>query len=178
MARRFRHRAISRPGRSPLALVALLLLLLTGAAADAATLALVPAQSQLGQAQRFTVDVKVSGAADLFSAPFYVRYDPHHLKMVAVKQGDFLKHDGVSTAFLHKEKKRGTVMVGLSRLGNKPGVSGSGTLATFTFITLGAGRTTISLDKSDLKDSQLAPAKVTVQNASIAIGTGKTDPGH
>jgi hypothetical protein len=174
MARRFRYRAIINPRRWPPILFALLLGSLAGAA-DAATLALVPAQSHLGQGRHLSVKVRISGADDLFSAPFYVRYDPRHLRVIAVKQGDFLKRGGVSTAFLHKEKRHGTVMVGLSRLGNKPGVSGSGTLATLTFITLGAGHTTISLSKHDLKDSQLAPAKVKVENATISIGTAKAD---
>lgn len=177
MARRLRHRAINRHSRLPSILLAVFLWSLAGMG-GAATLTLAPAHSQLGQGQRLTVEVQVSGASDLFSAPFYVQYDPKHLKVIAVKQGDFLKRGGVSTAFLHKEKKHGTVMVGLSRLGNKPGVSGSGTLATFTFITLGAGHTTISLSKSDLKNSQLAPAKVTVRNAAIAIGSAETGPSH
>jgi len=176
MARCNCYRAITNPGHLSYFLLALLLWSLTGTAADAATLALVPTRSEMGQGQRLSVNVHITGAADLFSAPFYVQYDPRHLKVVAVKQGGFLKRDGVSTAFLHKEKRPGTIMVGLSRLGNKSGVSGSGTLATLTFITLGAGHTTISLSKSDLKDSQLAPAKIHIKNATITIGPENSGP--
>jgi hypothetical protein len=170
MARRDRYRPITPHTGLSLLFFATLFWPMIGVAADTATLALVPAKAEAGQGQRLSINVEVIGARDLFSAPFYIRYDPKHLKVIHVEQGEFLKHGGANTAFLHNEKKSGTVMVGVSRLGNQTGVNGSGTLATLTFITLGAGRTTISVSKSDLKDSQLAPAKVRIEDATITIG--------
>ena len=169
MARRNNHCTVNSPARRSTYCLALILGILISASADAATLSLIPARSETGQGEKLSVSVNITGAADLFSAPFYIKYDPRHLKVVSVKQGDFLKQGGVNTAFLHRERTPGMVMVGLSRLGNRSGVNGSGTLATLTFITLGAGHTVISLSKSDLKDSQLAPAKVRIENTTIAI---------
>lgn len=84
--------------------------------------------------EQFTVEVVTADAANLYSAPFVLVYDPIFVELVGVAEGGFLKQDGKPTQFSSKvDKNSGQVTVGLARIGDVVGVNGSGTLLTATF---------------------------------------------
>lgn len=119
--------------------------------------------------QQFSVSIRVAEAKDLFSAPFYLVYDPQYLEFIKIQEGDFLKRDGNSTAFLHNNRKSGRIIIGLSRLGTPFGVSGSGVLAAISFKALKPGEAVLRIDNAKFKNSRLAPVAISAQKAIVEI---------
>ncbi|GFE61608.1 cohesin domain-containing protein [Geobacter sp. AOG2] len=91
-----------------------------------------PAALQVGQ--QFSIDVKVSLTQNLANTPFTLTYDPDSVEFMSAVEGAFLKQDGKPTTFsASPDAANGTVTVTLARVTGSGGVSGGGTLATFTF---------------------------------------------
>lgn len=101
-----------------------------------------------------TFKIKISGAVDLYAWQTKVVFDPNILTVVDIEQGDFLsskaltvnstiinipppeeinKFEGDSIFVFNSRIGYGAILVGESRIGDVPGVSGDGTLATITF---------------------------------------------
>ena len=135
-----------------------------------ASLSIFPRQTQVKAGQEVSIKVQVHKVKDLFGAPFYLVYDPHLLEAVKVSEGDFLKKDGKKTAFLKSVKKeKGRIIVGLTRLGAVGGVDGEGTLAVVVFKALRAGRSKVSFDDVDFKDSHQSSLAVRIDTGSIDV---------
>ena len=96
------------------------------------------------------VTVQMTGAADLNAAPMKVRYDQKLLKLMEVSKGGLL--GTAEQVNFSRDLTAGTVR--LSRLPGAGGVNGSGSLVTLTFMALGKGSTTISLDEIQLENSK------------------------
>ena len=85
-------------------------------------------------------------------------------------EGLFLKEGGKPTGFMHKiDAQRGEMIVGLSRMGQVPGVSGSGPLLRFHIRMKKTGVARLSLRNVELRDSRLRPIPVRTQDARITI---------
>lgn len=83
---------------------------------------------------QFRAEIKVSDAKDLYNAPFTLVYDPLFVDFVGIEEGPFMKSDGKPTIFKYiPDAKNGQVNVTLGRVGDVPGVSGAGTIATAIF---------------------------------------------
>jgi len=104
----------------------------------------------------FTIDINVQNAEDLYSYAFTLEYAPYVtvLAVSIANEGDFLKEEGIDTDFVYKiDPFHGWVKIGNSRLGQVPGVSGNGTLATVTFTVLEAGDSPLNLADVEMYDS-------------------------
>jgi len=75
---------------------------------------------------------------DLFGVSFDLRV-PALLRFTGRTQGTFLSAGGVQTAFQVTENPTGNLVIGLTRLGDTPGVDGSGLLMTLQFSASTAG---------------------------------------
>lgn len=94
--------------------------------------------------EEFRVEVTVSDAKELYSAPFTLQYDTANLEFVGAAEGTFLKKDGKLTAFqANVNRENGQIGITLGTLGEVGGVSGAGTLAVITFRAKAAGPTDI-----------------------------------
>ena len=76
--------------------------------------------------------------------PLTLVYDPEVLEVAGWKRGDFLGGEGEAEV-LAAEPEPGKLLVGASRLGDAPGVTGDGCVVTLTFQARKAGRTTVTL---------------------------------
>lgn len=84
--------------------------------------------------ERFTIEVQVSNAANVFKAPFTMVYDPIFVEFVGATEGGFLKQGGTQTTFQTTvDKNTGQIAVTMNRAGDASGVNGSGPLMTATF---------------------------------------------
>lgn len=120
--------------------------------------------------EEIQVQIAVSGVQELFSAPFYFYYDPAMLSLESMSEGDFLRQDGRSTTFLKSMSPAlGRVIVGLSRMGAVPGVSGSGTLVTVTLKAKAPGHAVISLANANFKDPALNTLPVQTSAGEVEI---------
>ncbi|GEM_PF-2942853 len=134
------------------------------------TLMLQASTEQIGVGEQVVFTIKTEQVKDLFSAPFYLRYDPQVLEFIGLTEGDFLKQDNNPTAFVYAvEPEIGQVIVGLSRLGEVTGMSGSGTLALATFKAKNPGKANVSFQNADFRNARFEPVSVLAQMPEIQI---------
>jgi general secretion pathway protein D len=96
--------------------------------------------------EHVTVSVLAQSLSDLYDYQFDLNYDPTKLQYVSgATEGPFLATAG-STFFFSGIPSSGSVQfVFDTLLGPGPGASGSGVLATFDFLAIGKGTSTLSL---------------------------------
>ena len=88
------------------------------------------------------VQVNVADVSNLYAASFNLTYNPAVLDYTGITEGTFLNSNGqVSTslqaAALNGNISSGQIVVGISRMGDVSGASGSGRLATLCFTVTG-----------------------------------------
>lgn len=129
-----------------------------------------PDNLRLKEGEKAELHIVVSGAANLFSAPFYVVYDPGLLMVEDVLEADFLRGDGKQTAFaksVQPENRR--IIIGLARLGDVGGRTGSGRLVTLKVQAKQKGEAKLSLERLDFRNSELKVIPVATKPAQVII---------
>jgi general secretion pathway protein D len=106
----------------------------------------VPPNSNQSVGSTFQVGVMLGNARDVFSVPLQMKFNPAVLQLVNVDSGDVLSRDGQVVSLVHREDN-GLVAVSTSRPPNAAGVSGQGSLCTFTFKAIAAGDSDLTLVK-------------------------------
>jgi general secretion pathway protein D len=152
----------------------------TAAAEGAAVrLWLVPRRLEVAAGDRFEVAVQVSADRPISHLPLTLGFDPALLAVEAVAPGDFLGEAGKAEV-LADFSRPGEVVVGASRLGDQPGVTGAGTLVRVTFRAVTAGSALVGFSGKQALDSALhpvlpisvKPARIEVQGAGGSGGGG------
>lgn len=142
-----------------------------------ATLSFSPEKAKVAVGDRIEIEIKVSGARDLFGAPFHIVFPADLLEILKVEERTFLKKGEKQTAFLQKvDGQQGEIMIGLTRLGKTGGVDGEGALITLSLRAKKSGSATLSFRKVDFRDSQMNPLQVSARSARIVIE--KKKPGR
>lgn len=107
--------------------------------------------------QNFTVDINISNVTDLYGWELKLGWNSTILDAVNVVEGSFLKRGG-NTFFAYKiNNTEGFGLVDCTLLGNVPGVSGNGTLATIEFHVKTLGECTLDLYDTTLVSSAEQP---------------------
>ena len=119
----------------------------------------------------FTVSVMVRSASGIGSVPFHLAFDPQFLDFINYSRtSPFLSQDGASTFVLATLGSGGNeVIVGLSREGSKPGVSGQGPLIDLTFRAKKTGTTTLSFSDMSVLDPSAQPLPFDRQGMTINV---------
>jgi general secretion pathway protein D len=127
------------------------------------------AEGQLGSA--ISVPLMVENAADLFTAPLKLKFDPKVLRLNDVAPGTLLTSDGKQTLPASKNilNDTGEASVTLSRAPGAGGVSGSGTLVTFVFQAVAKGSTTVSVTDLTLRDSKLQQIPAALPQLTVNV---------
>ncbi|MBU1102551.1 cohesin domain-containing protein [Patescibacteria group bacterium] len=85
----------------------------------------------------FFLPLKINSANNLFAVSFDLSFDSSLVEYVSTTEGNFLSQ-GCGTAMLVRETSPGRLVFGLTRLGvSCGGVSGSGTITTLNFRSMG-----------------------------------------
>lgn len=126
-------------------------------ASSIATIYLDP-QTSFGEIdQNFTIKINISDVVDLYGWEIRLKWNSTILDALAVTEGPFLK-SGDNTFFTYKVNNTlGNVIVDCTLLGNVPGVSGSGTLATLQFYVETVGECPLDLYDTILVNSAEQP---------------------
>ncbi|MDI6904744.1 MAG: cohesin domain-containing protein [Candidatus Bathyarchaeia archaeon] len=111
-----------------------------------------------GVGQNFTININISGVVDLYGWEFKLRWNSTLLDAVNVVEGSFLKQGG-NTLFITPtiNNTEGYMIVDCTLLGDIPGVSGNGTLATVEFHVKTVGECTLDLYDTILVSSAEQP---------------------
>jgi len=145
-----------------------------------------PTQSTIAVSQTVRVDIMVANIEDLYGVQLNLGFDPDVVEVqdaysflpgIQIEEGDFLIPDEVPTN--QADNAAGVIALTMSLQGDKPGVSGSGRLATITFHGVDRGETEVGFRQSVLSDPQSVaiphgtrPADIKVQRA-IGLVKGK-----
>jgi len=141
----------------------------------AVSLALDPTSQTVAVGDSFTIDVAASGLDDLGSFEFTLNYDPTVLQFDDASLNDtFLGSTGRNFIPTGPNDDNGTVTYGAFSLETNPGPSGSGVLATLTFIALTNGQSNMQFSSAQVTDisgtaqeiDQMTNAQVTVSSVS------------
>ncbi len=125
----------------------------------------------------FEVRLDVRSTAPLSHLPLQLRFDPSLIEVTAVRAGAFLGGDE-ETSLMTDDSTPGIVVVGLSRLGDRPGVAGRGRLLALEVRATGPGKATIAVERARPKGPALEElAAPPVQPLEIEIRDGeRPDP--
>jgi general secretion pathway protein D len=129
-----------------------------------------PQQVNTSVGQTFTLDLVVSGAQNLFSAPVQLQYDTNRLQLVDVSNAGFLAQGEQPVALARRDDPAtGTMQVTANRPPNSGGASGSGPILTLTFKAKGSGQAGVSVTRAGLRDANSQPITATGTQAVIQV---------
>jgi general secretion pathway protein D len=118
----------------------------------------------------FTVNVNMSGGNDVASVPLQITYDPKHLAVVKIDNGDFLTKDGQPVALVHRDdSSSGTLVASAARPPGAAGVSGQGTVFALTFTAKDKGATVISITRPGARNSQQQSMQVLGSQMTVNV---------
>ena len=140
------------------------------APAGVARVLLSPEKIETQSGATFTVNLQVENVKDLFSAPVRIKFDPNVVRLEDVTRGSFLAADAKEILFTRNIiNESGDASLVLSRMPGNTGVSGSGSLAVFTFRVVGKGVTVIAAPQISFRDSQAAPVLTASPQVTVVI---------
>jgi len=114
-------------------------------AASSTTVSVSPSTVTASVGQNFTINVTISDVYDLYGWQFRLNWTAGLIDIVNVTEGSFLKLGGGTYFYWDVNATAGRMVADCTLLGNVPGVSGSGTLATITFNVKGVGESPLTL---------------------------------
>jgi hypothetical protein len=138
-----------------------------------AVLSIEPTSQTVSTGSVFNVDVNIANVSDLYGYQFDLNFNPSFASAVSSTEGSFLSKGG-STFFIPgiNDNVHGVVSATADTLTSAvPGVSGSGTLAVFTFDAIKPGRSPISISGGTFLDSAFKAISTQSTGGSITVGT-------
>jgi general secretion pathway protein D len=137
-------------------------------------LAFEPASVSLPPGSTTTIALVVRNAADLYSVPMILRYDPKVIAVEDVRNGGFLSGGSQPIAiFHHEDTKLGQSIISVMRPPNVSGVNGNGTLVGVVVKALAPGNSTLTIAQVGAKNSAGKPIDFSTGTATIHVGSPK-----
>jgi len=132
-------------------------------------LAMQPSVVSIEAGETFQVTLEVDARVPVAHLPATLVYDPARLRVERVEAGDYLGGAGAAEV-LADYSIPGTIVIGASRLGRRPGVAGRGTVATIVFRSLSPGASPVRItDRRVLDPELLEIAGVETAGAEIEV---------
>jgi general secretion pathway protein D len=117
----------------------------------------------------FQVPLTLDGGTDVASVPVQFHYDPVHLELINVAEGNYLSQGGQAVALIHRDDGPGNVTIVASRPPGTAGVSGSGVVCVLTFVAKAPGATALTMTRAGAVDSKQQPVPAQAAQASIVV---------
>ncbi len=133
---------------------------------------LAPQQLAVAPGELFEVRVQAAASLPLAHLPIALGFDPKVLAVEKVEAGTFLGPAGQAEV-LADSSRPGELLLGASRLGQVPGVTGTGTVARITFKALAAGRSALGFLESRALNPQLLPLALNVEPAEVRVAPAR-----
>ena len=138
----------------------------------------VPAAAMATVGDTFDLRLDADAHAPLSHLPLILVYDPNVVEPVNWQRGDLLGGDG-EAELLGAVSSPGKLLLGVSRLGDRPGVTGHGPVVLVTFKAKAAGTTTIRLQQPKAMGPALeALTPVAASTAKVRITAAESDKPH
>jgi general secretion pathway protein D len=136
-----------------------------------------PDRSQVAAGDRLTVAVEAEAVRGVSHLPLTLTYDPAVLAFESAEAGDFLGGPGAAQVMADASHP-GRLVLGASRLGEAPAVTGQGTVARLVFRALKAaapGATKIGFAEAQALDGALRPV-LPLRTGAMTIAIEKEPP--
>ena len=146
------------------------LLMATFAHADA-ELSISPVEQSIAPGSVFSIDVDISGVADLYGYQFDVLFNPALIEALSSTEGSFLNKGG-STFYIPgtNDNTGGSVGATADTLVTAvPGVTGTGNLAVLNFEALASGVSSVTIANAELIDSQFNFISSSSKSGSVTV---------
>lgn len=123
-----------------------------------------PSQAKVGE--QFSVVLRVNSQLAVRGMPLLLAFDPLHLQVASVQEGDFFKQGGAHTTFSQRvDAGQGKIFVALVRQGATPdaaAINGTGAAVTVNFKAIKTGEAKLQLLSASPEPSPPNPVKVPV----------------
>lgn len=127
-------------------------------------------QNPASTADRLFLDVRASQITNLFGINLELSYPSTVLRYAAASEGGFLAGTNTGTSFVVAEPSQGELVIGLTRLRDVQGRSGSGVLCTLEFTLPAAGNGAFTFVETEAFGPQGAPKPgVTWLSGSVQV---------
>jgi len=148
----------------------------SAAEAPAVRVWLTPQRLAVAPGDLFEVRLQAAAQRPLSHLPLTLTFDPGVLAVESVEVGDFLGGAG-EAQLLTDDSHPGRLVIGASRLGQVPGVTGDGTVARVTFRAVAAGESSVGFIDSRALDPLLqSMAPFRAEAAAVLVGSGEAVP--
>jgi len=131
-----------------------------------------PPQVTMKPGDQKTIAIVADSFQDLFSTPMLLQYDPKVIAVVDVHEGGFLSGGGGTQDYAlvqRVDQEHGQAIISATRMPNKPGVSGSGTLFGIEIKALAPGQTKLSIVQVNARDSQQRAIPVVTGELTLEV---------
>ncbi|MCD6242237.1 hypothetical protein J7K06_00880 [Candidatus Bathyarchaeota archaeon] len=128
-----------------------------------------PAEITVHVGESFNVTVNIEGIFDLYGGEFRLDWNSEVLDLVKIAEGDFLKSGGETLFQKYINETAGRSHIVFTLLGDVPGVTGNGILATFTFYGKTNGESDLQLYDTNLGDSDVNPIPHIVHDGHVKV---------
>ena len=126
-----------------------------------------PANLTIIPGQDFTVELKIASVTNLKGYSVILSHDPNLLSLQEVVEGPFLSVKNKTFFYKRVDDNKGTVLIDCAILGPELSVSGEGTLATLSFISLKADPTSLTFILTKTRDTYNKEILTTKMNAVV-----------
>ena len=117
----------------------------------------------------FQVPVELQGGMNVASVPLQLHYDPAHLSLVNVSEGNLLARDGQAVALVHRDDGAGNVTIVASRPPGAAGLNGSGVVCVLTFQAKSAGASVLAVTRAGIVNTAQQQVSAGVSQAGITV---------
>lgn len=129
-----------------------------------------PVTLEVKSGATFTLELLVQNARELAAAPFHLKFNPQLLRLQEIKPGPLLSADGQKIIFTRNIlNDTGDATVNLNRMPDAGGMSGTGTLAVFTFEAVAPGKAGVTFSELNARNAQQAEVKAAIPQAVITV---------
>jgi general secretion pathway protein D len=133
---------------------------------SAGSFQIVPASAQVFEGQETSIDLVINDVKDLTELDVSFNFNPNLLDLKRAVEGNFMKSDGKQTSFVTSVNAiTGQVDIHLLRIGEVEGKTGSGSIATLTFLGKRKGDAFVSGKEGKFLNSSKA-------NFPVRMGSG------
>jgi len=138
-------------------------------------LRMVPGALAVSTGDTFELRIDADAKVPLSHLPLVVVYNPQVVEPVSWVRGPLLGAEG-EAELLGAISQPGRLLLGISRLGERPGVTGSGTAAVITFATKKPGDSQVRLERPKAMGPALQNlVPVTAQNAKVRVAPAEAE---
>lgn len=120
-------------------------------------------------AETFTLVLRAAGVTDMYGYAVDLTYDPAIMMFDSAEPGTFLDGEGISVSTQVSEGPPGTLVIGQTRVGAVPGVSGGGLLLSLNFVSVAAGSTVVATANGGAVDSTGAALATRMFGGTVTV---------